>query len=457
MSRKRKLEDKDDNEKNDDIPATKRMKLTNHLSKNIQHSMENKLYHDVEFVVGRDEHCETFSGSRIFYAMHSKVLENMLFGSMQESLLENQVIIPDVSPKAFNYFQLLIYSHSPSLNYDICIDVLYLAQKYLIDFIVKECKDHILLINNLNDFYKILNSFILYPPSTFNNLFEEYLLKCKYLKIKNKKKQHTVNIIKDNKFIKLPIYIIQKIIKSKQVYLSEQSKYIYCKKYCMDMNDECNDDWRNVFKKNFLNLIDFSRIKSDYLLSIIRKDNILTNEQLLTIWEIKTKRDKPGFKIEELLLSYDECIQLMPFDVVDVRCCNGEIVQGTINNIGDDDICISYSKNIQEFVSFDDQRLMINGSISSRNNIIKPCMQNLKINKCIFINMLYLPSKQASIDISNKWIQCKIIGFSKQNKQIKVRSIDDKMDGDYYFHPDSKDEVACSLECEYCHFINQEM
>ena len=64
--------------------------------------------------------------------------------------------------------------------------------------------------------------------------------------------------------------------------------------------------------------------------------------------------------------------------------------------------------------------------------------------------MAYLPSKAYEKHMKNKWIQCKIIGFAKQNKQIKVRSIGDKMDGDYYFHPDSKDEVACSAECEYC-------
>ena len=67
--------------------------------------------------------------------------------------------------------------------------------------------------------------------------------------------------------------------------------------------------------------------------------------------------------------------------------------------------------------------------------------------------MAYLPSKAYGITNMSRWMECVIIGFSKQNRQIKVRSIhstEDKVDGDYYFHPDSRDEVACSLECEHC-------
>lgn len=390
--------------------------------------------------------------------MHSKVLEKMLFGSMQESLSENQVIIPDVSPKAFKYFNLLIYSYSPQLNYDIVIDVLYLSKKYLMMILMKECKDHILLTNNLSDFYKILQSYIKYPPSTFidsddNDLIDQYLLKCKYLKINTK--QHILSVFQSNLFLKLPIYLICKIIKSKSIFIHEQNKYIYLKRYCLNID---NTNWQNIFKINFLSLIDFSRIKSDFLLSTIGEnvDNILTDKQLLEIWKIKTKRDKPGFKIEELLLSYDECIQLLPNDIVDIRCCNGEIVTAVVNNNdgNNNEIKILYKDNIKEYINMDDQRLLINASISQRNHIIKPCMQNLCINQLIFINMAYLPSKAYDIKCNKKWIMCKIIGFNKNKQQIKVRSIGDKMDGDYYFHPDSKDEVACSSECEYCQYDN---
>eukprot|EP01084_Bolivina_argentea_P294935 507621_1 len=402
-----------------DQPSLKRMRLASALSSNIQNAMKNSTFHDVEFVVGTGDSQETFSGSRIFYAIHSKVLEKMLYGSMQESISNNQVFIPDVSPVAFNYFHLLIYSQTPPLTYDIVIHVLYLAQKYLIEVLVSECKDYTLLVNKLTDFYSILNSFAYYPPSTFDSFLSQFLSKCKCIKTNIISK-----IMEHNKFMKLPIYMIQRILKSKLI-PNEQSKYIHCKEYCKRNND--NNNWQKCFKQNFSNLIDFSRIKSDFLLRVIRADLILSNEQLLNIWEIKTKRDKPGFKIEELILSYDECIQLEPNDYVDIRCYTGEIVNARItdntvchsdsncsaNNIVHE-ICVVYNVNndvvrdtpIQAFVSFDDQRVMINGCISKRKNgIMKICMQNLKINQNIFVNVAYLPSKSYGITGMSRWIK----------------------------------------------------
>lgn len=38
-----------------------------------QKAMDNETFHDVEFIVGRGEHKQTFKGSRIFFAIHSKV------------------------------------------------------------------------------------------------------------------------------------------------------------------------------------------------------------------------------------------------------------------------------------------------------------------------------------------------------------------------------------------------
>ena len=69
----------------------------------------------------------------------------------------------------------------------------------------------------------------------------------------------------------------------------------------------------------------------------------MTDGQLLNIWKVKTKRDKPGFKIEQMYLSYDECTQLQSGDHVDVRCCTGEIVKATITEIRpNDEVCVVY-------------------------------------------------------------------------------------------------------------------
>eukprot|EP00485_Elphidium_margaritaceum_P009568 CAMPEP_0202700928 /NCGR_PEP_ID=MMETSP1385-20130828/14049_1 /ASSEMBLY_ACC=CAM_ASM_000861 /TAXON_ID=933848 /ORGANISM="Elphidium margaritaceum" /LENGTH=482 /DNA_ID=CAMNT_0049358219 /DNA_START=295 /DNA_END=1743 /DNA_ORIENTATION=- len=479
----------------------------------------------------------------------------MLFGSMQESLSGTQVFIPDVAPEAFNFFHLLIYGAAPPLTFDIVVHVLYLAQKYLIDALAAECKEFCIAVNHLNDFYNILHAFTRYPSLTFDTFVPQFLSQCKFTNVapcppsssssssspspsawytlsplSTQNHRNVMKIMEAKGFLNLPIFMVQHIIKSGLV-STEQFKYLHCRQYaqhCCTQSD--NDDnvsqridvadtetcsqcprvesvvdsasnhatkqseWQIFFKQHFMSLIDFSRIKSDFLLSTVRSDSILSDAELLNLWSTKTKRNKPGFNIDEFYLSYDECIQLQPGNRVDVRCCTGETVaakivpiahavshsNSSVGSYGGDssadsaedetrnkacvvsnheqEVCVEYydTKNtsIQEFVALDDLRLMIHGCISSRHNIVKPCMQNLQIHQNVFVNLAYLPAKAYGYFTTiDTWIECKIIGFWNEKKQIKVRSIgetNEMSDGDYYFHPDSKDEVACSLECEYC-------
>ena len=285
---------KRDRSRSSEPPNPKRVRLATSLSNNMQNALKNSNFHDVEFCVGRGENQETFVGSRLFYAIHSKVLENMLFGPMKESLTENQVIIPDVHPLAFRYFQGLVYSQHPPLNYDVAVHVLYLAQKYLMEVLVQETKNYILSVDALTDFYKILNAITGYPPATFDPFLSHFLLKCKYSSNRNHVNDNVSKIMEHNKFMKLPIYMIQKILKSKLI-RTEQSKYIHTKEYCQinikkqQQGHKGISAWQQLFKAHFMNLIDFSRIKSDFLLSEVRSDQILSNMQLLNIWEIKVR------------------------------------------------------------------------------------------------------------------------------------------------------------------------
>ena len=221
----------------------------------------------------------------------------MLFGPMQESTTRS-VVIPDVSPKAFQYFQRLVYHHHPQLTYDITVHVLYLGQKYLMPYLIQECRDHALQCNQLSDFYKVLNSIAAYAPNTFDGFLADFLSKCKF-----SKNYDNITMMEHNAMAKLPVYLMQKMMKSRMIH-TEQSKYIHSRQYCkVNVNAvgastttslngiaRSNQSWQQLFKQHFVNLIDFSRIKSGMfsgarsaltILSIV--SSLLFPPRLLTI------------------------------------------------------------------------------------------------------------------------------------------------------------------------------
>lgn len=196
----------------------------------------------------------------------------MLFGPMKESTTRC-VVIPDVVPKAFQYFQRLVYHHHPQLTYDITVHVLYLAQKYLMQYLIQECRDHALQCNQLSDFYKVLNSIAAYAPNTFDGFVADFMSKCKF-----SKNYDNITMMEHNAMAKIPVYLMQKMMKSRMIH-TEQSKYIHCRQYCRVNTNEVggatsntlssldgigrrNHSWQQMFKQHFVDLIDFSRIKS---------------------------------------------------------------------------------------------------------------------------------------------------------------------------------------------------
>jgi len=128
---------------------------------NIQSLSFDSTLSDVVFIVEG----EPLYGIRALFAAHSPVFRRMLFGSMMESNPSNEVILSDITVAAFKYLRSTFYnvfdreSFDSVLSAQIVVDVLFSAQKYLIDPLVTKCISFIKSVENIDDWYRILRDF----------------------------------------------------------------------------------------------------------------------------------------------------------------------------------------------------------------------------------------------------------------------------------------------------------
>merc|ERR1712228_191937 len=160
----------------------------NYVLNNIRNLLNNDDLNDVTFIV---EDVELY-GIRSLFASQSIVFKNMLYGSMMESNPLNEVILSDITTEAFKYLRNTFYNiFTDKLTPSIVVDVLFAAQKYLIEPLIKKCINFIKNIKSINDWYFILKEFEkssfqyqakLYLNQIINDNDPPYILQYKSLK-----------------------------------------------------------------------------------------------------------------------------------------------------------------------------------------------------------------------------------------------------------------------------------
>merc|ERR1719295_473093 len=133
----------------DSSPPSKRRKLSHNKSYSskqprltVANRMAQKLpafstlstFHDVEFIVGPADAQRPFPASKLLFSVQSEVFEAMFKGDSSAESARQRITLSDVTPAAFEYLHKLIYlTPNTVLSYAIVFDVLYAAQKYLIE------------------------------------------------------------------------------------------------------------------------------------------------------------------------------------------------------------------------------------------------------------------------------------------------------------------------------------
>ena len=137
---------------------------------------------DATFVIGRD--CTHFKVNRVGLAAISSVFEAMLYGQMKEGQRDSKVIIDDIDADGFRCILNYAYCGNPNITYENVLDVLYLCNKYQIDFLAQQCIQFLAKCINANNVCFLLNKAVKLKSNSiikqcinFTNNLWDFLLK----------------------------------------------------------------------------------------------------------------------------------------------------------------------------------------------------------------------------------------------------------------------------------------
>ena len=86
--------------------VTRSSQLQKIQQKNFKSLVDSKEFSDVTFEIGNAVFgIKEFHGIRLLFAAQSDVLKAMLYGNMMESSNDNKVIINDIHPSGFEWFE----------------------------------------------------------------------------------------------------------------------------------------------------------------------------------------------------------------------------------------------------------------------------------------------------------------------------------------------------------------
>ena len=104
---------------------------------------KNELLSDVTFRVGKDDfNSEVMHAHKYVLATASPVFFAMLYGDLAENT--STVDVKDCDPESFTEFLRFVYCDQSNLNSNSVLGVLYLAKKYIIPVLVKQCVSYLM-------------------------------------------------------------------------------------------------------------------------------------------------------------------------------------------------------------------------------------------------------------------------------------------------------------------------
>ena len=274
-------------------PPKKRRKLNDicgaNFLANLPHT--NQL-EDVTFIVGKEK--EKISGNRTIFALQSSVFRAQLYGKMQEAK-SNEIIIEDITPQAFAFIKHIFYRIDDELTADIVCDILYLCKKYLLIDLECECYKFIENIDNLNDWWKLIQK----QRITTDTNMEDALLRKSKILIKHSDEVAT----NFDELVKLTPEWMRKLVQCDTFVVSKEEKiWEMCLNYCKKVSSDiwtCTCHVTVKQKMNFfLPYIRFSYINKDYFFDKIETSGILSCQYLYQICKCFVESSTKKYKYE---------------------------------------------------------------------------------------------------------------------------------------------------------------
>ena len=308
-------------------------------------SLRSDKFSDVHFLVGNSDNQRIISANKLVLSMHSDVFEVMLTQcAVNPNSAGNPIRIPGVCPDAFAYLVELFKQKESALPFEILVDVMYAAKKYLLDIVIDDCEKRLQCITSMDDVFKILHSSSEYAHAIFDEAAQT-VINGKFVEA-NKAK-----FLVDARFYLLPLSVVKIIGKNDTWWCSPRLKYESIKTYCIRVafnnrgiiadSEEKHIDvsWQSVFAEHFRESFSFEKLSTAYLFGTIEHDKVLPTDELLTVLKNKCTA---GFMLEEVLLTRPQRDCLHIGDRVDCRDNEGKFFESKVTNITSDTIYWTY-------------------------------------------------------------------------------------------------------------------
>ena len=211
---------------------------------------------DVTFEIGNEDFgIKEFHGIRALFAAQSDVLKTMLYGNMIESSIDNKVIINDIHPCGFEWFQSYCYGiHNVKITHENIGYILHICDKYCMKQCYTAClnrtlKDFITNIEYLLHILRVLSELSL------AKIIGDILTSDEFGQLTEKQCRQ---LLLTDKFYFLPPRVVDDILfNSKQNFLQIANQYNlflllkhYCQFHRVQSKSLCKDNENNGLNSN---------------------------------------------------------------------------------------------------------------------------------------------------------------------------------------------------------------
>ncbi|XP_041347835.1 BTB/POZ domain-containing protein 2-like isoform X2 [Gigantopelta aegis] len=244
------------------------------LSECLRHSLENKMFTDVTFKVGREQKC--VQAHRLIVSIRSGVFEAMFYGPLAE---QDEVVIPEVEHDIFEQFLRYLYTDDVTMDGASVMGLLYVSKKYDVKTLEQKCLAYLSSSMTPDNACVILEQ---------AHVFDEQELKEKALSFIL---ENGYGALKSSGVTDLCHECLVKIIQAEELEVDEQAVFeavvAWSESACRKQNKDVTDENRRQVIGEVIKHVRFPLLDQKYFAKNVVPTNLLTDAEkvkILTHW-----------------------------------------------------------------------------------------------------------------------------------------------------------------------------
>ncbi|XP_041347836.1 BTB/POZ domain-containing protein 2-like [Gigantopelta aegis] len=240
------------------------------LSKCLRHSLENRMFSDVTFKVGREQ--KSVQAHRLIVSIRSGVFEAMFYGPLAE---QDEIVIPEVEHDIFEQFLRYLYTDDVTMDGASVMGLLYVSKKYNVKTLEQKCLAYLSSSMTADNACVILEQ---------AHVFDEQELKEKALTFIL---ENGDAALKSSGVIDLCHECLVKIIQAEELVADEQSVFVavlaWSESACRKQNKDVTHENRRQVVGEAIKHVRFPIFDQKYFVKNVVPTNMLTDTEKLKI------------------------------------------------------------------------------------------------------------------------------------------------------------------------------